>query len=395
MAPLETRIQAIQNELSQTEIEGWLIYDFHCRNEIAMSILDIAKETHLTRPIFYWVPKAGEPILLLHRIEGHHLRHLLGKKELYLGYAQLVEKLNGILSGKKTVMMEMSEFNQIPYLGQVPAGVIDLIRSLNIKVVSSGDLLQCVINRWEEDELSMHRRAVNGLVEAYQEAFSSIRHEINRGKRPTEKDVCELISSRLTEMGLVFDGEPFCAVNANAANPHYQFEERGDTMGEGDLVLIDLWARENHMNAPYADITVMGFIGSDIPSKMQEVFSIVREAQKQTIALIQKKTAQHQPISGAEADRHCRNVIIQAGYQDYILHRTGHNIGVQLHGPGAHLDSFETVDHRCLLTKTCFSVEPGIYIPGEFGVRLEADVYIHEDGQVEVTTPIQDAFYLI
>ena len=86
----------------------------------------------------------------------------------------------------------------------------------------------------------------------------------------------------------------------------------------------------------------------------------------------------------AQVDQATRAVIEQAGYGEYFRHRTGHSIGQEVHGNGANMDGLETRDDRTILRRTCFSIEPGIYLP-EFGVRSEVDVYVDAKGTVHVT----------
>jgi Xaa-Pro dipeptidase len=384
-------IESIQAFLLENNIDGWLVYDFCGSNSIAARVLKIDPSLHRTRAQIYFVPKEGLPILLLHQIESHLLEHLLGQRVLYLGFKQFEARLSELLVGKKRVCMEISYHNQNPYVSAVPAGIVDLVRDLGVEVVSSADMLSCFLARWSDVDLGSHKRAAEILKFCYEGALNFI----ETGSEVYEKDVETWLYQKLKEHAIEDSHPPIIAFGENSANPHYQIVGRGRMLKKGDVVLIDLWGKEKREDAVFADITVMGFMGERAGSKERAVFDAVRAAQKKAVSAIKEAFSEKRKITGAEVDSICRNQIASAGYADYFLHRTGHNIDTKLHGPGTHLDSFETIDDRILLSSTCCSVEPGIYLPKEFGVRLELDLFIDKEGRVEVTTPVQDDFYYL
>ncbi|MDN3504612.1 MAG: M24 family metallopeptidase [Rhabdochlamydiaceae bacterium] len=391
----EKQLHQVKEFLKEQDFDGWLIYDFKRSNDIAHSALKIPLTEHITRPFYYWIPKQGDPKLLLNTIEKAVLSDLPGERILYMSYEQRLQKVKNMLSGSKRILMEISENNRIPYLSKVCFGVVDQIRSYNIEVASSGNMLQLLLNRWDEVDYASHTRAAEILKFTYEDAFDLIRKKLDKNESVYEGDVQKFIAGQLTKHGLVYDGLPSVAVNANAANPHYHIGTKGEKITCDQLVLIDLWGRENKERGKYADITVMAFTGDKAPEKMVQVLQIVRAAQKKGFELIEQRYAKKEGVTGAEVDHICRREITDHGFGDFFIHRTGHNIDVELHGAGAHLDSLETIDDRLLVPSTCFSIEPGIYLPGEFGVRLESDVFIHENGKVEMTTDTQEDFYYI
>jgi len=131
----------------------------------------------------------------------------------------------------------------------------------------------------------------------------------------------------------------------------------------------------------------MGFLGARVPEKYSRIFAIVREARDRAVAFVREAVEAGREIRGWQVDRAAREVIRKAGYAKYFVHRTGHSIGQEVHGSGANMDGLETQDVRRIIPHTCFSVEPGIYLP-EFGVRSEVNVYV-EEGRARVTGPVQ------
>ena len=388
---INDKISAIQESLTNLGIDGWLMYDFWQYNRTAMATLDINQDVHVTRPIYYWVPKNGEPLFIHHRIEKDVCPHLPGSRKTYLGYEERLQHLKLALGDAKKVAMEVSNNNQIPYLSKVPSGVVDMIRSLNIEVLESHSILNPLMIHWDEAKLASHRRAAEILKFAYDDAFQFIHENLVKGQAVHEADVVNLIAKILTDHELEYESEPSCCINANAANPHYQMQGEGSQIQKGDLILIDLWGKEKKEKAAYADITVMAMAHHACSDKQRQVFDVVRKAQQTAFDYIEASDE----VTGAQVDHACRRVIIDAGFGEHFIHRTGHNLDTKLHGDGTHLDSFETLDNRRLLPATCFTVEPGIYLEGEFGVRLEADVYLHADKKLEVTTPLQDDYYFL
>lgn len=394
--PFKNRLQNAQYSLDQFNWDGWLLYDFRKINDLACYFLDIPKSQMLTRRLFYWIPRKGTPIKLVHRIESKSLDHLPGKVLMYSTWKELEEYLGQFLQGCKKVAMEYSPRNAIPYVSKVDAGMVDLVRSYGIDVVSSADLLQEVTSVWDEQQLEMHFAAMNILETSINRAWNLIGAAIRKGQQLTERDVQSFILEEFKRHDCVCDDPPICAINAHSADPHYCINPVDENpIKPGDFVLIDLWCKKQAPRAVYADITCVGVVAPSPTLKQQKIFEIVRKARDAAMELLVRSYSKGETLMGWEVDQACRQVIIDAGYGQYFTHRTGHNIGEKDHGDGANIDNFETQDCRILLPCTCFSIEPGIYLPGEFGVRLEHDVYIESDGSVRVTGSLQEEIVCI
>jgi Xaa-Pro aminopeptidase len=385
-------IQDVQSHLVKGKINGWLLYDFQCINPLARKFLQIPPEELTTRRFFYWIPARGEPVKILHRIEPHVLSHLPGKECFYLAWQQLHEQLKTTLQGVKTLAMEYSPNQAIPTLSKVDGGLIDLIRSFSIEVVSSATFLQYYTCVLDEEQLQLHEEAAIFLDHVVAQAWDKIRAALVAKQSINEYQVRMFIAEQMEKNGFTTEALPICAVNAHSADPHFEpTEKNAAVIKRGDFILIDLWCKKNHPKAIYGDITRVGVADRAPTEKQQQIFSLVRAAQVAATKYVQTRYAAKQPLKGYEVDRVCRGVIEKGGFGPYFLHRTGHNIYTQDHGPGANIDSLETVDERELIPHTCFSIEPGIYLPGEFGVRLEYDVYLGDGGVAKVTGGSQES----
>jgi Xaa-Pro aminopeptidase len=390
------KIEAIQKELQFYTIDGWLLYDFHGKNPLALEVMKMPKEKLMTRRCFYWVPSKGVPVKIVHKIEAYNLDHLPGEKKLYGTWKEMHRHLEELLHGKKSVAMEYSPNQAIPTVSLVDGGLIELIRGFGPEVVSSAPFLQSFTCLWSDEQYRLHKEAAAVLEHAVTGAWQLIKTHLDQEKPIDEYQVQQYILGQFEAEGCVTEGVPICAVNGNAADPHYYPTEKTYTpIRRGDFILIDLWCKKNQEKAVFADITRMGVASSKPTERQQEIFTIVKEAQKAGTDLIIERYAAGKEIKGFEVDSKVRAVIEKAGYGEYFTHRTGHNIHMENHGPGANLDSLETEDNRPLIPRTCFSNEPGIYLPGELGVRLEYDIYIHEEGRVEVTLPPQEEIVTI
>ena len=380
---------AIQAALRDAKLDGWLFYDHHRRDPIAYRVLGVAPPM-VTRRWYYLIPAEGEPAKLVHRIEKGNLAGLPGGEHEYSSWSEQREKLKQILAGKKAVAMQYSPLNNIPYVGLVDAGTIELMKSLGVEVVSSADLVQFFEARWSPEALALHLEAGRGVQAAVEEAFALIRQAITSDKPIGEYEVAQAMAKSLSAAGLEADEAPIVAVNQNSSNPHYAPTQAGSRpILPGDFVLLDVWAKRKAPGAVYFDITWTGFVGEEVPAKYAEIFEIVKQARDQAIAVVQAAMREGRALSGYEVDDAARGVIVAHGYGDYFVHRTGHSIGEDVHGNGANMDNFETRDDRRIIPGTCFSVEPGIYLP-EFGVRSEVDVYV-EEHDARVTGELQQA----
>ncbi len=384
-------IEEIQKQLQFYNIDGWLLYDFHGKNPLALEVMKVPKEMLMTRRCFYWIPYEGVPQKLVHKIEAHNLDHLPGEKNLYASWKEMHHHLEELLHGQKKIAMEYSPNQAIPTVSLVDGGLIDLIRGFGPKVVSSAPFLQSFTCLWSDEQYKLHKEAAEVLENAVTDAWKLIKNHLDNGELIDEYQVQQFILGEFEKNHCLTEGVPICAVNGNAADPHYcPTEKKNTAIHRGDFILIDLWCKKNKKDAVFADITRVGVASEKPTQRHQEIFDIVRKAQKAGTDLIIERYAKGKEIKGAEVDAKVRSVIEKEGYGDYFTHRTGHNIHTENHGPGANLDNRETEDNRSLIPRTCFSNEPGIYLPGEFGVRLEYDIFIHEGGKIEITLSPQE-----
>lgn len=384
------RVEAIQRVLRDSgTAEGWLFYDFRGSDPLAYRILLLDPARHVTRRWYYWIPASGEPAKLLHRIEPHVLAELPGQERQYVSWEQQRTALRSLLEGRR-VAMQYSPLNAVPYLSRVDAGTIELIRSFGAEVVSSADLVQRFEAVWTAEQLESHRYAVTALRRIVDEAFAHVASSISAGRDLTEYGLQQFILARIREAGMTTASAPIAAVNAHSADPHYEPAASGSSpIRRGDLVLIDLWAKRTEPGAVYGDITWTAYAGAQVPSKPRAVFEHVRRGRDAALAFVRERVASGVYPCGWEVDEVCRNVIREAGYGEFFVHRTGHSIGEEVHGNGANIDNLETQDDRRLLPQTCFSIEPGIYLPGEFGIRSELDVYLSDREVLVFGQPIQ------
>jgi Xaa-Pro aminopeptidase len=385
------RIADIQQALCDMPgLDGWLFYDFRVSDPLAYRVLRLDPTRHVTRRWYYWIPAEGEPVKLLHRIEPHVLGGLPGDTMLYAGWEEQQDNLRRILRGVTHIAMQYSPMNAVPYISRVDAGTIELIRGLGIEIVTSADLVQRFEAVWDDRQLASHRHAAGKLRRIVDEAFSHVRTSVTARRIVTEHDLQQFIMERFQAHGLITSSPPIAAVNAHSADPHYSPAPRGSArIRKGDLVLIDLWAKKPAAGSVYADITWTGFVGSDVPARKREVFAIVRDARDAALNFVRSQVATGQFPCGWEVDEVCRKIIRDAGYADRFVHRTGHSIGEEVHGNGANIDSLETKDGRRLMPRTCFSIEPGIYLPREFGIRSELDVYLSDRTAHVFGQPVQ------
>jgi Xaa-Pro aminopeptidase len=391
MTAHQERIDAVQRALRTLEkIDGWLFYDFRGSDPLSYRILLLDPAMHVTRRWYYWVPADGSPRKLLHRIESHVLDPLPGAADFYVSWDEQRRLLGGILAGKRCVAMQYSPLNAVPYVSRVDAGTIELIRSFDIEVVSSADLIQMFEAVWTDRQLESHRFAAAALRRIVDEAFAHVRDSVVRGSGLTEYGLQQFVLGRIRDTGMVTSSAPIAAFGAHSADPHYGPSPSGSaSIGCEDLVLIDLWAKRAEPGSVYADITWTAFTGRTVPTKQQTVFELVRQGRDAALYFVQTQLKAGNRPFGWEVDQVCRRVIVDGGYGDQFVHRTGHSIGEEVHGNGANIDSLETHDTRRLMPRTCFSIEPGIYLPGEFGIRSELDVYVSEQDACVYGLPLQ------
>ncbi len=386
-------LPAIQAALRERNIDGWLFYDHHHRDPIAYRVLGLPRDLMVTRRWFYLVPAEGAPTKLVHKIEAGHLDSLPGSKLLYAGWQELFENIKVMLKSYRDIAMQYSPNNLVFTISLVDGGTLDLVRGLGKNVVSSGDLVAQFESTLTEDQIESHFAARDSIDAITSAAFQEIGDRVRNGGT-TEHKMQQWILEAFQRENLVTDDPPVVAVNGNSGNPHYGPQaETSSPIGAGDFVLLDIWGKKNTPGAMYYDITWTGFIGQAPSPKMQEVFAMVRDARDVGIQTVIDAVTAGRPIAGWEVDRATRNSIKSAGYGDYFIHRTGHSIASDIHANGANMDDLEIHDERRILPNSCFSIEPGIYLP-EFGVRSEINMMVRPN-TAEVTGKIQRELVII
>ncbi|MFO0919357.1 MAG: M24 family metallopeptidase [Planctomycetaceae bacterium] len=375
-------ISKVQSALREFKLDGWLLYDFRGSNVLARRVLGLDHQPTGSRRWLYFIPASGTPRKLVHRIETGALDNLPGDAAVYLRWQGLDAGIQALVQGCQVVAMEYSPGISNPYVSRVDAGVVELVRSADVNVVSSGDLVQLFEALWDDDQWAMHQAVGVHTDSAYALAWKFIAEEIRRHGSVTELAVQQAIMAHFERHELTTYSPPIVAVNEHSGDPHY--ETGTAAIRSEDFVLIDLWAKLKQPRAVYSDLTRVGYVGDIVPEKFVKVFNIVAAARDAAIHFIRKAFAEQRPLPGWQVDDACRAVIEQAGYGQYFVHRTGHSIGQEVHGNGANIDNLETHEERLILPGACFSIEPGIYLP-EFGVRCEVDVFIDRHRQVHVT----------
>lgn len=385
-------LDSIVAMLRQFRLPGWLLYDFRGANVLALRVLGIPESEAKSRRFFYFIGADGTTRKLVHRIEPGALDHLPGSdKTVYLTWQELEAGVAHLLQGVTQVAMEYSPRNQNPYVSKVDAGTIELVRSCGVDVVSSGDLISYFESRWSESQWQQHLRADRLNQQAFDLAWRFIADSVRGGRAIRETDVQDQVMAFYEHHNLTTYHPPIVGVGPHSGDPHYAPQRGSDALVQaGDFVLLDMWCKLREPGAVYNDLTKVGFVGTTVPAEYARIFEIVAAGRDAGIRLVQSAFAARQPLYGWQVDQAVREVIDKAGYGPYFFHRTGHNIGQETHGNGTHIDNLETQDGRLILPETCFSIEPGIYLP-EFGVRSEINVYIDRDQNVHVTGGVQTA----
>ena len=378
---LAQQISDIQSALAEAGLDGWFFACFQQNDPIGLSLLGLTGEGKLvSRRCYYLVPREGEPRKLVHAIESGMLDHLPGSKTVYNTWQLHREGVANLVSGYRRLAAQYSPNNELPTVSRLDAGTFDLLRQAGVDVVSSADLAQQFVATWTEEQLEGHRRANVHLHRIALESFNRVADALRRGDQIDEYAIQRFILDSFDQAGLWTESDPIIGVNAHSADPHYQpGPDHSSPIRQGDFLLVDLWAKEKQADSVYADITWCGVCAASPTDKQQEVFATVAAARDASWELVRSRFP-HQPVRGFEVDDAAREVIRKAGYGDLFIHRTGHSIGITDHGQGANMDNLETHDTRLLLPMTGFSIEPGIYIPGDFGVRSEINVALTHEG---------------
>ena len=379
------RVSEIQTALREAKLDGWLFYDFRRSDPLAYRILRLGDGGLTTRRWFYYVPATGEPTKIVHSIERYKLDTLPGKKIIYRRWQEIRDNLRLTLvpvgarrpRGRPLIAMQYSPMNDIPYVSRVDAGTIELIRSLGAFPSTSADLVQRFEAVWTDEQKRTHMEAADKIHRIIIDSFDEIARRINANEPTNEYDIQQFMMRRYEEEGLTSDNDPpNVSVGPNSANPHYQPDANiHSPIRRGDFVLFDVWAKLKRPGAIYADQTWVGYVGETVPDEYVKIFNIVRNARDAATDFARTALRAGRPIRGADVDDISRGIIERAGYGEQFTHRTGHSIGEEVHGNGAHIDNLETRDSRRIIPRTGFSIEPGIYLEGRFGVRSEIDVY--------------------
>lgn len=396
------RLEEIQAALREEKLDGWLFFDHHRRDPLAYRVLQFTPGSMVSRRWYYFVPAQGQPKGLVHKIESYTLQELPGEMSTYSDWGSMVDGIKSIMGSAqgsaqgsaKKIAMQYSANCAIPYVANVDAGTIELVRGTGVEIGSSANLVQLFEAKWSSEQLESHLEAGRIIDRVRREAFELVGAKLHAGDRITEWDVKTFISDQYKKAGVFLDHGPDVAVNANASNPHY--DPKQDSCSEirtGDLLLIDMWGKLDKPGSVYYDITWVGYCGEKPPEKIQHVFTVVRDARDHAIQRVIKATAAGRDLRGFQVDDAAREHIRAAGFGEYFFHRTGHSLGEEVHGTGANMDNLETHDERRVIPWTGFSIEPGIYLP-EFGIRSEVNMFVDEKG-ARVTGEIQPELVLI
>ncbi len=384
---------ALRDLLDALGADAWLLYDFRGINPAATRVLGLNGGMG-TRRLFVLLPRAGKPVALAHKIELAAFDGFPGEVRPYAAWRELHDHLRSLVAGK-TVAMEVSHADAVPYLDRVPHGVVELIEGFGAKVVSSGALITRFAARWSAAELAGHRRAAEALATIAAEVLRWAGAELARGAEVRETSVQARVMDGFARAGLVTDHPPIAGFQPNSANPHYEPKPGADRrLAAGDVLLLDLWAGVA-LGSVFADQTWMAFAGRDPGPEVRTIWDTVRGARDAAVTLVRARWEQKKTVTGAALDDAARAVIVKAGYGEYFVHRTGHSIDRDLHGSGPHLDNFETADDRALVPGVGFSVEPGIYLPGRFGMRSEINVFMAETGPLVTPSQPQTELFLV
>ena len=388
---IQSVITQAQEYLRAQNISGWLLYDYRNMNPIFWDT--VGSIANVTRPCWLWIGADAPPRLLVSYVDQGRFAHLGIETTLFVSRQDMTSKLSSLLESANRIAMEYSPQGALPRVSRIDAGTLELVRSLGVEVVSSADLLQHATQRWNDEQLQSHLAAAHALGDIVLQAFRRIGDAIDDS--PTEFDIAEFIRQRFIEEDMVVTDGPVVAANAHAADPHFEpTEESASVIRRGDWVLIDLWTRQPHEDAMFADITWTAYVGSSVPPRHRQVFDAVIGGRDAAIDMLEQAHREGRTLEGWQLDAAARDYITHAGFGEYFNHRLGHSLGREVHSNAVNLDGWETQDTRKLIPGIAVTVEPGIYLPGEFGVRSEIDLFMGESGP-RVTTQMQRDVVLI
>lgn len=385
------QVAAVQAALRQSGIEAWLFFDFRGQNPIASSMLGLG---WTSRRSFTLIPAVGEPVALIHAIERSSWRHWPWGIVDYAGWREMESRLSELLGGRKRVAMEVSPRSSVPTLDRVPSGILELLVGLGVEPVSSGDLVSTFYSVWSEEQLASHRTSAETVRAVAMDAFARSAEHIRLGTPLLEGQLGGWIRDELGKRGVPVDADAHVAIGRNAADPHYDPHDGGDKIAAGEVLLIDLWGRPAD-GGVFADQTWMGILSDAVPDRLRTIWETVRGAREAGIDFLRSRHEQGRPVRGYEVDDVCRGFIADRDFGQFFVHRTGHSMDIELHGSGPNLDNLETRDDRLLVRGVGFSIEPGVYIPGEVGVRSEINVFWGAGGPEVTPRERQDEILLL
>src|ERR1022692_1233245 len=384
----------IQQELRKQKLDGWLFFDHHLRDPLAYRILGLTPGKGPTRRWYYMIPATGEPKGMEHRIERNQLAGLPGEKIAYSSWTEQLAALGQLTAGMKRVAMAYSPMCAVPYVAIVDAGTVELVRSLGVEVVTAAELIQVFEARWTPAALESHLEAGRRVDRVRAGAFALIHERTRNGVALQEVEVKDFVRKGFADAGMITDSGPIVGANGNASNPHYEpSAEIPSPIRSGDWVLLDMWAKLDQPGAVYYDITWTAFCGDSPSDEIRTVYNTVTGARDAGIKRVKEAIAQGHRLCGFEVDDAVRGYIDSRGFASFFTHRTGHSIGQEVHGNGANMDNFETHDDRRVMPWSCFSIEPGVYLP-HFGVRSEINMFVG-DSEAIVTGEIQREMALL
>lgn len=386
----EAGVRPVQEELREQGLDGWLLYEFHGINPVAVELLGLGKTT---RRAFVLIPSEGPPVALIHAIEASAWRHWPFERRVYSGWTELDERLPALLEGRQRLATEVSPGGAVPTLDYLPAGIASVLLAMGVELSSSGNLVSRFHSAWTERQLADHRMAAEIVAGVARAAFERAAGAVKRGSPTSEGVLSDWIREQLRDAGLVDQMDCIVAIGRTAADPHYAPDGPGETIGRGDLLLIDLWGAFSGSVA--ADQTWMGFLGPELDARTAEVWEAVRDARDAALDFLRERFEAGEDVRGFEVDRVARTLIAERGFGEHFVHRTGHSIDTELHGTGPNLDDLETRDDRLLVPGVGFSVEPGVYVPGEIGVRAEVNVHWGTDGPEVTPSEVQREIFLL
>jgi Xaa-Pro aminopeptidase len=388
-------LSQIRKTLASRKIDGWLFYDFQGSDPIGRKILNLAPQQLQASRWYYYIPAQGVPVKLLHSFDRDALEHLPGKKEVYLSWQEMEDKLRRLFKVGENIAIQYSAKNAVPYLARIDAGTYELLKSFKIILISSGELIQLFNTRWTSGQLNMHINAAKNLYDIVDKTFRMINRKIHQHKELNELIVQKYIIRELKSRGLVFQQAPQVACEKNGGNPHYYPSPQNFApIYPGSLIQIKLGAKERSENAVYAIISWVGYMGDSVPAKYTEIFKVICMARNKAIEFLDNSLKSKKRISGWQVDETVRDVFKANGYENYFLHRSGHSIGTEIFSSGANIDNYETRDEREIMHNTCFTLEPGLYF-SEYGMRSGINVYVNEKGAHIYTQPLQDEIIAI